>query len=121
MSFTERPKPGTRVHVEYDGTVHESQNLADDYFWQVVVDDGDFLHVQNWTSDIVSKISEPVDENWPPQAGDVWRHVEFGMEYHALRNSGSNVRWHHPENGYGFPIDASASDNWELVYRPESA
>lgn len=126
--FTERPAPGTRVHVEFDGIV--DPDIIPERFWGVAVNDGDEyngrLHYVNWQSDKVTLVSPPVPENWPPQPGDTWRLViEPTQIYHVMRNSigdGSHngdglLYFYTPFGGYKYKI--ANPDGWELAYRPE--
>lgn len=72
MSFSQRPKAGTPVHVEFDGYV--TDHVGDyEHFWQVAVSDVDDpdglvgrLHYVNWQADSVTERERNV------QVGQVW-------------------------------------------------
>lgn len=119
--FTERPAPGTKIHVEFDATV---EPITPDQYWAVAVGDHtprNRLHYVNWESDVVTKVSDPEPENWPPQPGDTWRlKCDPVSHYHVIRDSEDGLlKFYTPFGGFKYQINPFAPDNWELAYRPE--
>ena len=133
-NFEERPAPGTKVHVEFDGIV--DPDIVPDRAWAVAVSDDPndardigCLHYVNWESDFVTKVADPVPENWPPQPGDTWRLKSVpSYFYHVMRdnigdgsyNGDNRLYWYTPQGGYKYEINLGNPDMWELAYRPDS-
>lgn len=123
-NFSERPAPGTKVRVEFEGVVEPEPHDGYPRFWQVCVADRSFraggrIHYINWESDTVTKLADPEPEPprlpdfWPPQDQDVWRTL-FESDYYV-----DNGQWFSPRMHEHYPIEETptAWQNWRLVYR----
>lgn len=114
MSHAPFPK-GTKVHVEFDGTVVGTA----DALWVTVQDNRGIAHKIWHASDYPAPMTAKESAHWPPQPGDVWKLPDGTVlavrVYHGGSGTWSTVPMNTPkQSGYYFTDSKHANSLQEL-------
>src|ERR1044071_2768385 len=99
----EKLNVGDKVKVNFEGQIEEIRTSGHLGIRHVVRSNNGAAHMLFSLANEDFTVTEKAvtrDENWPPQAGDVWK-TKSGDTYFARRSSSGNIRFYFTEVGEG--------------------